>query len=366
MLAILSGIAVIFVLFTGMAVGSYRKKESELAREWQGKGQAYLSASQPVRAVEAFQTALRYDPGSQQLRYAMVDALLAAGRSEQARSYLLNMWEHEPANATVNLRLGRIAAARGDVTRATLYYHNAVYGVWEKSAQQHRIETRLELARFLLKQKQVREADAELVALAANAPPTPELASQLGELFLEADDLQNAQEQFESVLKKSPHDPKALAGAGQAAFAQGKYATAYSYLQRAEAHGASGPDVSELLKTSEMILNNDPLDRRVAFDVRVRRTVQALATATDRLESCAAQTDTQGGTPPQIEQALQQLAAAQDKKNLRSLRHDPDLVIASAGLVFSAEELAAKSCGRPQGMDLALLLIGRSHAEATQ
>lgn len=366
MLALLLVIGIVFFLATRYAVASYRAKESRLAKQWEAKGHAFLQASQPSGAVEAFQNALRYDPTSQQLRYAMVDSLLTAGRSEQARSYLLNMWEHQPANGLVNLQLGRIAASRKDIRDATQYYHNAIYGVWDSSPQQNRLQARLELAHFLLGENGKREADAELLALVANSPPTADLAYTVGELFLQADDAANAERQFQSALQSSPREPKLLAAAGRAAFALKKYATAESYLEQAKSRGNTDAEITRLLDLTDLILKNDPLDRRVSFGARVQRTIQAMATATNRLEACASQTDKAGGTPPELEQMLQQLDSAQDKKKLQALRHDPDLLIGSAKVAFAAEEAAAESCGQPQGLDLALLLIGRSHSEGEQ
>ena len=366
MLAVLSAIAVVFFLLTNLAVSSYRNKERELAKEWAGRGRGFLRTSQPSQAVEAFQTSLRYEPGAQDVHYAMVDSLLAAGRPEQARSYLLSLWEQQPANGLLNLDLARIAAARGDVAAAARYYHNAIYGVWDSSAQTHRIQARFELAQFLLAKRLSREADAELLAVAANVPPTPELALRLGEFFLQAGDPDNAQQQFEMVLKASPHDPTALAAAGRASFELGRYAPARSYLEQARARGNTDTEAERLSELCDLILNNDPLDRTASWTIRVQRAVRALATATDRVEACASQADKAGGSPVPLEQILQQLEGAQQKANLRALRQDPDRLIASANLAFAAEEAAAKVCGQPQGLDLALLLIGRSHSENSQ
>ncbi len=335
-----------------------------MAKEWSQRGHQLLHASQPAGAVEAFQTSLRYEPGAQDVHYAMVDSLLAAGRSEQARSYLLSLWEREPANGLLNLDLARIAASRGDIPDARRYYHNAIYGVWDSSAQVHRLQAHLELAQFLLRKGLQKEADVELLAVSANVPSTPDLAYKLGELFLQASDPDHAQQQFDLALKSSPHDPGLLGAAGRAAFDLGRYAAARSYLQRAQAHGNSDPEVARLEQLCSLVLNNDPLDRRAAWALRVQRTIQALTTATDRVEACAARTWKSGTTAAPLEQVLQQLDSAQQKENLRALRQDPDQLIASATVAFAAEEAAAKYCGRPEGLDLALLLIGRSHAEA--
>ncbi len=365
-IALLGFLALILFLVTNYGVRGYRAKERQLGREWFASGNAALTASQPARAVEAFQTALRYAPDDQQYRYALVDSLLAAGRTEQARAHLLNMWERQPANGTVNLQLGRIAARRRDVVAATHYYHNAIYGIWDDAPQQHRVQARLELARFLLAEDGKREADAELVALAANAPSTPELARALGRLFLQTDDADSAAEQFQIALKSTPQDPELLAGAGKAAFALRKYATARDYLARAESRGNTDEEVARLLELSDLILNSDPLDQRASWAIRARRTEQALAQATERIQACAAQGAKGGAAPEELSKMLSRLDDAQRKPRLVALRRTPDLLIGSAALAFAGEEAAAKFCGEPQGPDLALLLIGRSHPEVAR
>ncbi len=362
-LALLSAIAVLFFFVTNLAVASYRTKESQLAKEWEAKGHALLRASQPSSAVAAFQTALRYDPTAQELRYAMVDSLLAAGRSEQARSYLLGLWERQPADGILNLDLARIAAGRNDLATATRYYHNAIYGVWDSSAQEYRTAVRLELITLLLRHNAQREADAELVALAANAPASPALSLKVGELFLKAGDQDSAFHQFATALKASPDDQELLAGAGKAAFYQGRYEVALGYLERAGS--AKDPEIERLRELTRLIVENDPLDRRVSWPVRSRRTLAALAQAGDRLQQCAAQfAGSPEGTPAPVAEAVLRIADARKRAGLAALRRDPDLLVTFSALAFSAEETATRYCGEPQRMDEALLLIGRHHPEA--
>lgn len=364
MLAVLSAIAIVFFFLTSLTVKSYHAKEKQLGKEWAEKGHALLRASEPSRAVEAFQTSLRYEPDTEDARYAMVDSLLAAGRSEQARSYLLSLWERQPANGIINLDLARIAAQRNDVSAATRYYHNAIYGVWQSSPQQQRTQARLELIRFLLQHNAQREADAELVALAANVPASPGVARILGPLFLRSNDPDNAAEQYRVILQSSPRDPEALGGAGKADFALGRYASARDSLQRAKTRGNPDPEVEQLLQLSELILQSDPLDQRQPWAERAQRLIKALTAASARTEACAAQlAAAQGSAPADLEQMLQALEAAQNKSSIRSLSHDPDQLINSAALAFAAEEATAKVCGQPAGLDLALLLIGRSRPE---
>ena len=363
-LALLSAIAIVFFLLTGLAVASYRNKEERLAKEWKGRGEAFLRASQPDRAVEAFQNSLRYGPQAQEVRYDIVDSLLAAGRSEQARSYLLSLWERQPANGLINLDLARIAAGRGDVASATTYYHNAIYGVWDTAPQQNRLQARLELIRFLLHHQEPRDADAELVALAANAPSSPELAKQVGDLFLQAGDPDSAFDRFASAAKDFPQHPEFLAAAGKAAFEQGRYDVAFQYLQKGHQADSNDPEAERLWQLTRLILENDPFDRRVSWQTRSDRALAALALAQQRLQDCAGRLAGSPGPPPaELTAKLDELASVRKRASVHALRRDPDLLLQYSHLAFSAEELAARLCGPPQGADQALLLIGRRHPE---
>ena len=365
MLALLSAIGVVFFLLTNFAVSSYRAKERQLARDWASRGQQYLRASQPSKAVEAFQTSLRYEPGAQDVHYAMVDSLLAAGRTEQARSYLLSLWEQQPANGFINLDLARIAAARNDVAAATRYYHNAIYGVWDSAAQQHRITTRLELVNFLLDHNAQREAQAELVALAANAPASAQLSGQIGNLMLEAGDVDSAFDEFAAAAKISPRDPELLAGAAKAAFVQGRYPVALEYFEKARAEGSSDPETEKLFQLTRLVLENDPFDHRISWQGRSSRALAALAQADSRLQQCSNQlAGTIGAAPAELSDTLSKLDDARKHATTAALRRDPDLLVRISGLAFGAEKTASNWCGQPQGMDEALVLIGRQHPEA--
>jgi len=364
-LAVLSAIGIVFFVITSFAVRSYRTREAQLAKEWADRGHKLLQISQPAAAVASFQTALRYDPGAQDLRYAMVDSLLAAKRSEQARSYLLTLWEHEPANGIINLDLARIAAFRDDPTAAVRYYHNAIYGIWDTAPQQHRTEAQLELIRYLLHRGAAREADAELVTLAANAPSSPQLSRDVGSLFLEAGDVPRAFEQFTEGLQNSPRDPQLLAGAGKAAFAEARYDVARDYLEKARQQHSNDPEIERLLDLTRLIRGNDPFDRRFSFNVRSNRALAILAQADDRVQQCMAQqAGPDGAPPPELSDMAAQLADMRKRATLAALRRNPDMLSEVSTLAFSAEETAAQFCGQPQGLDEALLLIARQHAEA--
>ena len=87
----------------------------------------------------------------------------------------------------------------------------------------------------------------------------------------------------------------------------------------------------------------------------------------DRLQNCLLQQSTE----PQV--ALSTLAslkteaqAMRPKLQPRTLRQDPELLRSGMELIYKIEQATGGSCGEPQGLYRALLLIGRKHQGALQ
>ncbi len=144
---------------TGFAARLYHGRRAELARSWFDRGNAELKAGRAAAALSDFRTALIYaqhelPPEQQQQVYELdlAEALAATNRPNEARSYLLDLWERAPGNSHINLELARLAARTGDEADAKRYYNGAIYGVWDESAEgifRSRMDTRLELYRYL-------------------------------------------------------------------------------------------------------------------------------------------------------------------------------------------------------------------------
>ena len=56
----------------------------------------------------------------------------------------------------------------------------------------------------------------------------------------------------------------------------------------------------------------------------------------------------------------------QSKLQMRNLRRDPELLRDGVELISKIEEATDASCGKPAGLDQALLLIGRKYRGAMQ
>lgn len=354
-----AGVAILFVI-TGLVVKWYHSREQRLAWYWYTQGEANLGRARAPQALSDFRNALFHQPGDSAYQLRLAQALVAMGRLDEAQTYLLRLWDSDPANGPVNLELGRVAMKKDDLPRVITYYHSAIDGVWNRQHAGRR-RMRQELCEYLIAHGRRDEALAELTALSAETPANPGLRRQVAELFLKAQDYDVALKQFRQALRLNPKQPQAWAGAGRAAFALGDYRTARSDLERALAQNRTDTDAARLLRLAGYILQIDPFDRRVTIGERRRRTILAFQRAAARLNDCAKVKGQSLGAPnPQsnLEQAHAEAMKMRPQVKMAVFRRDPDLLDSVMDLVFRIERLAANDCGAPASeMDQALLVL---------
>lgn len=368
-LAAASGFAAV-----GHLVARYNANQQSRGRKLYQQGLTAASAARYDDAISAFRAALTCDPTNSQYQLSLARALRDSNdpnRLDEAESYLIALWQRSPQDAAVNLALARVAAHRGSINDATRYYHNAMYGVWNSDPDANRSKARIELIQFLLKQGAPDKAASELMALATALPPDPIAHLQAAQLFDQAKDYAGELAQYEEALRLDPANSAALAGAGEAAYRSGDYATAQRYLQAAVNANPQHDDSRSLLATTDLILRKNPFQSHISDAERNRRITAAFTQAEKRLAECAQQTgvDLKATTTP----AASPLASLQSlwteaKPDLTRLRSpaETDLPDAIMDVVFQIEKLTAATCGQPQGIDLALLLISQQREAASQ
>ena len=345
------------------------QRRQELAQQWFARGEGDLARQRTGSAVDDFRTALVYSPDSARFRLRLAEALAQGNQIRQAQAYLMALWDEQPGNATVNLELAQLAALSGDMRNAVRYYHGAIYGEWDTDPSASRRETRLGLIRFLLDHHDVTQAESELIALAADLPPDPHLLRQVAGLFAEAKADRRALEEYQRALRLDQQDPGALAGAGRAAFALGRYADAERYLKRAIEREPENSEAKSLLKTATLTQELNPYQPHLSLNERVQRTLELFHTAEQRGRQCA---QSRGEDLLQKSPATELAASYSRARDLekrmapRELRRDPELIDAAVDVAFQLEQEAAQQCGAPTGADLALLLLSRQNAAGGQ
>lgn len=355
---VIAGIIPTFAI-TLVIVGRYKDERAQLAQEWAARGDRDLSAS-PAAAVADFRSALPYAPDDTDTRLHLAEALIASGEREQARGHLLTLWAAEPGDGRVNLDLARLAAADGDVTAATRYYHAAIDGAWDNGATAARRAARLELAKFLLQKGQTVRAQSELIALIDDLPDDPPLITELGSLLVAAGAETRSIGLFERALALDPRDARAAQLEAEVQMHQGRYQTAHDLFLKARRNGASLPpdDETALAATSRMP-DLDPLAARLTTRQRLQRALDSLSIARGRIARCQT-------ISPQAPEAgrvsdLSQQVDAFGKIPRRRLERDPDQVTDIINLVMQVEALPPQMCGPDTADDRALQLIAGEH-----
>jgi tetratricopeptide (TPR) repeat protein len=367
---------VVLLALTALCSRLYHKKIHTLADAMFAQGEADEQASEQMAgqaqaaqlnlALTDYRNALAYNPGNPLFQFQLAEALAAAGRGEEARSYLLNLLSESPGSGEVNLELARIAAHNNSMADAMRYYQGAIYGEWTNAPIAMRWQVRRELCEFLLSRGALKQAAPEVIALQENTP-AGDLARLkiVAPLLLRTQQWNRALDADRTLLAADRNDQESLAGAAQAAFQLGQYITAMEYFDQLPRERREQPDLANLFEMAGRIPAVDPFLSGLSAEVRTQRAANALALAQTRAEACASQTgQSLEQTPPRtdLQRVYQQSKSLQQDWTPRYLQRFPDRLDAAMTYVFGVENAAAIACGEPQGDDRALWLLGRSRS----
>jgi tetratricopeptide (TPR) repeat protein len=360
MLAALSALAVLFFLAVTGLSNVYRAQQESLGNRWFTRGSSEFNAGHYDDAVSDFRAALLYSRDDYSYQFSLAEALVGLNRSSEAQAYLINLWGRQPENGFVNRELARICARNGETDKTLRYYHNAIYATWPGDQESERRQTRIELIHFLLKTNAKAQAQSELIALEANLGNRASEQAQVGSLFVQAKDYENALGAFQMALKSDRHNTDAMRGAGLSTFELGRYVLAERCLKAAIVANPRDTESASRLKTTQLVLQMDPFRQGLSGARRNQIVVDAFAAAGQRLKSCKMQSAsfTAPVTEPTLDDTWQRM---KPKITASRLQRHPELVEMAMNLVFQIERETIASCEMPSGTDAALLLIAKSH-----
>ena len=366
-IAALTILALLGFLFVGRLVRRFQEQEKAVARHLYTQGLVEQQAGKPELALEHFRGALTYSPDNFQYQLSLARALRDSGRTDEAQTYLISLWERAPQNGAVNLALGRLAARQNSLDKTIQYYHNAIYGVWDSSEQQNRLNAWFELVEVLLRWQARPQAQAELIALSASLPNDPNLLLRAADLCMRADDYAHAFAEYRKVLQLDHANPRAAVGAAEAAFNLGRYRSAEHYLEAASKENPGDTQITRMLEVSKFVLQQDPFTRGLSTDERTRRIRIVFTEAGKRLDSCM-NTVPQSSTPMSKDDALPALKAQwqQMDHQLRRLGREGESGLADSvmDLVLKIEQQTSNCPITPQ--DEALLLLAQNRGGVEQ
>lgn len=357
--------------FTAFIARQYHRTVHRLGDDWYAQGEAAMKTGQTAKAVTDYRNALVYKPDDEGFEFHLSLALAGAGREDEARSYLLTLLTEQPGSGRINLALARLAVNVKNHSDAIRYYHNAMYGVWPADPLAQRWDVRRELCEYLLNQRNIQDAEPDLIALAQETPPSdPRREDVAGGLLLRAALWSRALEAFRAVLVVHKRDTDALAGAGQAAFQLAMYSDAADYFRRLPPDKRSSKDIADAFTLAQEAATMNALRPGLRASEAARRAAKAISTAEARISSCARMkgeplpSNPRAATPPTDLEKLY-LRAQQDRQiwSEMNLAQHPDQVVAAMTFAVQAENAASSECGPPQTIaDRALTLIANSAA----
>lgn len=369
---VLVGLALLAAALFAMTTlfsGAYRRMQAANSRHWFEQGQSQLRSGHPRQAADSFRNALSFHRDQQYL-FLLSQALVAAGEYQEARGYLLNLWDRQPGRGELNLALARLEVRTGAPDSAVRYYQNAIYGAWDSDPDRRRREVRFELADFLLGRGDRANAEADLIALTPGLPHDFTNTLRAAQLFYAVGDRDRALHYYEEAARLKPSSSEALRGAGNTAFDLGNYALASQYLERARAVSFLDEELAKQARVAEEILRMDPLQRGLSGAERSRRTIAAWKQAISTIRGCAQKNglDVAPNTRPQSKllAAYSQLAALKPDMTERKLLAGTDAIEIALGRISTAESATVAVCGELSPPDRALQLIANEHGITPQ
>ncbi len=296
-----------FVIVALAFVDSALEKAEQRDLESQAQ-QAHAQGVQLVRqgklnpAIELLRKAHTLERDNTLYELDLIDALIAAKRSEDAQPLMDEILLREPDDGRANLSAARLALEKDKSVDAISYYHRAIYGDWPQNAPAHRVAARMELVHLLAANGRKQELLAELLPIEEEAKTNIPIQKELGRLFLVAGSPNRAAEAYRAMIDRDPKDAGAHSGLGDAELEMGEYRNACTAFLTALRYKPRDASIQKRLDLSKALTDLDPTPRRLASMEKYRRSIHILQLAYDNLNACLAQHS--GAQPADAAQAL--------------------------------------------------------------
>ncbi len=208
--------------------------KEEPMREWFEKGENALSKNRPADAVECFDKVLREDPFNARAHTGLSRAYWEQGRTEDALNSLTRALELEPDDREITLQCARVFGALGkqdfadEVLKSYLERNPGDAGILSALNSSHApirsaCPDEFSTAEILRKQGEMEfergRADRAVVCFEMAIEKDPTLAeahSDLGVIYQQSGNLNEALEHFCKALELRPDDPEILGNSARA------------------------------------------------------------------------------------------------------------------------------------------------------
>ncbi len=280
-------VLIVIIALSGFLIYTYQSQRVSRAEENFEAGNRLMEAGQYQQAIEQYRSALSISHSGRD-RLALGEALLRAGRLNEAGIYLREYIRDNPNSGPANLGIARIASQEGRLQEAVDYYRRAIYDPWPENALHERTQARIELAETLGKSGQEAQAQAELLSLKAEMPEDSAIRKRVGEMLLDFKLPEESAEVFQAIVEKSPKDAEAYACLGEAEFALDNYRKAEEAFKSALLWNPDDAASMRNLSMVEQILALDPTLRGLKRSDRYARSRDLMKAVLSSLDQCLA------------------------------------------------------------------------------
>ncbi|MEO7987253.1 MAG: tetratricopeptide repeat protein [Gemmatimonadales bacterium] len=332
--------------------GLERSERRSEAHQLYMEGLSLSRRRRRAQAVDRFQGAVAAERGEPVYQRALASALLAAGKSAEARAVVADRLQHEPTDAAASLIMARILVQQQKPDEAISYYHRAIYGNWGDGPPGRRVQARFELVDLLAKMGGQRELLGELLPLEDEAPADVTTRRRIARLFLDAGAPARSIEILRELLREHGRDADTYAGLGEAELARGNYRSAAADLSAAAALAPADSAIARRLALIQQAIALDPTQRGLGSDDQYRRSVALLRLTVQAADSCLGPSSDLAG------RALADTALAAVSSGAGSMRRH-DAVERNIDLAERLWALRRKECRGPptrEEQPLALVL----------
>lgn len=365
-LFMLSAIAIFCIVGTRAVAKLDQESDRKQAAAFYARGMDALHKGDEKQAIEQLRDATIHDRHDAKYALALGEALSGAGQDDEALQLLLRIREDSPEDPEINSQIARVEAKRHDLTDAELYYHHALYGIWQgDNADARRRQIRLELIQFLTQHNQRNAALAELLALQAEAPKDPGIQTEAATLDLQLGDARAAKTVYEQLLRGDRKNLPALNGVAQADYRLGQFTAATRAISAAAAQTATlPPEIVRLKGLLQWIDDHDPTRRGLTRSERMDRMNQDVAQVLQRVQTCAAQKTVSDASRRQLQDMEGQLVTFQNNFNGTLDLSLQDALQDGFDVISRAEDLATSVCpGSDADEALAMLTRTKGNSE---
>ena len=289
-LIIVIALVIAALAFIDSALEKIERRDLESqARQNHARGAQLVKQGKFNPAIELLRKAHTLERDNTLYEIDLIDALVAAKKSEDAQPLMNEILLREPDDGRANLSAARLALQNGKSVDAISYYHRAIYGDWPQNASAHRVAARMELVHLLAAEKKNQELLAELLPLEEEAKTNIPIQRDLGHLFLLAGSPNRAAAAYRAMIDRDPKDADAHSGLGDAELEMGQYRNARSAFLTALRYKPHDASIQKRLDLSKALTNLDPTPRRLASMEKYGRSIHILQLAYDNLNACLAQ-----------------------------------------------------------------------------